>query len=151
MSAPPSRFHLRQVSLSTQDKDQHIVHRHSASTGTGHLLTYIYDRTAHCTLKINKNLWPIKNAICTCSTKPNSCSCSTGVFIRVMVSPQPNLLPFQLFFQSREQVVVRRGQIQRIGWVIKTMEDQVGQFLLGCKCLVSCFLPGWTKDLPAPL
>jgi len=25
---------------------------------------------------------------------------------------------FQLFFQSREQVVVRRGQIRRIGWVI---------------------------------
>ena len=37
----------------------------------------------------------------------------------------------QLFFQSREQVVVQRGQIQRIGWVIKTLEAQVGQFLLG--------------------
>ena len=44
---------------------------------------------------------------------------------------------FQLFLQSREQVVVRRGQIRRIGWVIKTMEAQVGQFLLGCKCPVS--------------
>jgi len=44
---------------------------------------------------------------------------------------------FQLFFQSREQVVVRRGQIRRIGLVIKTLEAQVGQFLLGCKCLVS--------------
>ena len=42
----------------------------------------------------------------------------------------------QLFFQSREQVVVRRGQIQRIGWMIKTLEAQVGQFLLGCKCPV---------------
>ena len=41
------------------------------------------------------------------------------------------------FFQSREQVVVRRGQIRRIGWVIKTLEAQVGQFLLGCKCPVS--------------
>ena len=38
------------------------------------------------------------------------------------------------FFQSREQVVVRLGQIQRIGWVIKILEAQVGQFLLGCKC-----------------
>jgi len=36
------------------------------------------------------------------------------------------------FFQSREQVVVRRGQIRRIEWVIKTLEAQVGQFLLGC-------------------
>ena len=43
---------------------------------------------------------------------------------------------FQLFFQSREQVVVRRGRIRRIGWVIKTLEVQVGQFLLGCKCPV---------------
>ena len=44
---------------------------------------------------------------------------------------------FQLFFQSREQVVVRRAQIRRIGWVIKTLEVQVSQFLLGCKCPVS--------------
>ena len=44
---------------------------------------------------------------------------------------------FQLFFQSRERMVVRRGQIWRIGWVNKTLEAQVGQFLLGCKCPVS--------------
>jgi len=44
---------------------------------------------------------------------------------------------FQLFFQSRGQVVVRRGQIRRIGWVIKTLEAQVGQFLMGCKCPMS--------------
>ena len=44
---------------------------------------------------------------------------------------------FQLFFQSREQVVVRRGQIRRIRWVIKMLEALVGQFLLGCKCPVS--------------
>jgi len=36
-----------------------------------------------------------------------------------------------------EQVLVRRGQMRRIGWVIKTMEAQIGQFLLGCKCPVS--------------
>ena len=44
---------------------------------------------------------------------------------------------FQLFFQPREQVVVRRDQIRRIGWVIKRVEAQVGQFLLRCKCPVS--------------
>jgi len=44
---------------------------------------------------------------------------------------------FQLFLQPREKVVVRRGQIRRIGWVIKTLEAQLGQLLLGCKCLVS--------------
>ena len=45
--------------------------------------------------------------------------------------------PFNCFFQSREQSVVQRAQIRRIGWVIKTLEAQVGQFLLGCKCPVS--------------
>ena len=40
---------------------------------------------------------------------------------------------FQLFFQSRKQVVVRG----RTGWVIKKLKAQVGQFLLGCKCPVS--------------
>jgi hypothetical protein len=35
--------------------------------------------------------------------------------------------------------------------VIKTLEAQVGQFLLGCKCPVSHFLPGRAKDLSAPL
>ena len=44
---------------------------------------------------------------------------------------------FQLFFRSREQVVVQWGQIRRIRWVIKKSEAQVGQFLLGCKCPVS--------------
>jgi len=34
---------------------------------------------------------------------------------------------YQLFFQSREQVVVRRGQIQRLGWVIKTLEASTGR------------------------
>jgi len=36
-----------------------------------------------------------------------------------------------------EQVVARQGEIRRIGWAIKKMEAQVGQFLLGCKCPVS--------------
>ena len=41
------------------------------------------------------------------------------------------------FFQSREQVVVRRGQIWRVGFIMKKMETQAGHFLLGCKCPVS--------------
>jgi len=61
---------------------------------------------------------------------------------------------FNCFLQSGEQVVVRRGQIWRIGWVIRTSEAQVGQFLLQWKCPVSRGIvvqeqdhPG---DLPAP-
>ena len=44
---------------------------------------------------------------------------------------------FTIVFQAKQQVVVRRGQIRITGWVIKTLEAQVGQFLLGCKCPVS--------------
>ena len=47
---------------------------------------------------------------------------------------EEKLPPFHCFFQFREQVVVRRGQIRRIGLVIKILEAQVGQFVLGCKC-----------------
>ena len=34
-------------------------------------------------------------------------------------------------------MVVRLGQIRRIGLVIKILEAQVGHFLLGCKCPLS--------------
>jgi len=44
---------------------------------------------------------------------------------------------FQLFFHSREQVVVRGDQIRRIRCVIKRVEAQVGHFLLGYKFPVS--------------
>jgi hypothetical protein len=42
-----------------------------------------------------------------------------------------------IVFQSREEVVVRRGQIRRKWCVIKKLEAQVCQFLLGCKFPVS--------------
>ena len=45
--------------------------------------------------------------------------------------------PFICLFQSREKGVIRWDQIRRIGWVIKTLEAQVGHFLLGCKYPVS--------------
>ena len=35
---------------------------------------------------------------------------------------------FNFFFQSREQVVSRQGQIWRIGWVIKTLEARKASF-----------------------
>ena len=62
---------------------------------------------------------------------------SNQVSAAAMTSTSEEKWPFNCFFQSKEQVVVRRGQIQRIGWVIKTLEAQLGQFLLDCKCLVS--------------
>ena len=53
-----------------------------------------------------------------------------------MTSATAEKLRLSIDFQSREQVVVRRGQIQGIRWVKKILEVQVGQFLLGCKCPV---------------
>jgi len=53
---------------------------------------------------------------------------------------------FQLFFRSTEQMVVRQGLIRRIGWVIKILEAQVGQFLLGCRCPVSRGIVVQTQD-----
>jgi len=47
------------------------------------------------------------------------------------------MVTFQLFIQSREQVIVQWGKIWRIGLVIKILEAQIGQFLLSCKCPVS--------------
>jgi hypothetical protein len=42
-----------------------------------------------------------------------------------------------VFFQSREQVVFLREKIRSIWLVMKTLEAQVGQFLMGRKCPVS--------------
>ena len=74
------------------------------------------------------------------SHKKNSESCpSNQVSAAAMTSaPDEKWRPFNCFFRpGNRQVVVRRGQIRRIGLVIKTLEIQVGQFLLGCKCPVS--------------
>ena len=50
-------------------------------------------------------------------------------------------------------MVVGRGRIRGTGWVIKTLEAQVGQFLLSCKCPVSRGIvmqeQGSLGDLPA--
>ena len=43
---------------------------------------------------------------------------------------------FQSFFQSREQVAVRRDRVRRRGREIEAFEAQAHQFLLGCKCSV---------------
>jgi len=57
---------------------------------------------------------------------------------------------FNCFFQLREEVVVRRGQIRWIGWATKMLEAHVGQFLLGCKCPVSRGIVVQKQD-PPPL
>ena len=81
---------------------------------------------AHC----SKFCKPLKKKFRRLSVQPGL-HCSNDFRVRQKMGT------FQLFFQSREQVIVRQDHIQRIGWVIKTLEAQVGWFLLGCKCLVS--------------
>jgi len=44
---------------------------------------------------------------------------------------------FLFLYRSTEQVSVRRGEIRRIGWTIKLLETQLGQYLLGFKWPVS--------------
>jgi len=72
------------------------------------------------------------------SLKKNSEGCPSNQVSAAAMTSASDLKwrTFNGFFQSWEQVVVRRGQIRRIWWVIKTLEAQVGQFLMGCKCLV---------------
>jgi len=64
-------------------------------------------------------------------------------FVLSTSSPRPHWPPlrtkmaiFYFVFQSKEQVVFRRGRIRRIGWVIKTLEAQLGHLLLGWMCSV---------------
>ena len=72
------------------------------------------------------------------ATQKNSEGCpSIQVSAAAMPASDKKMATFHLFFQSREQVVLRRGQIRRIGWVIQALEAQVGQNLLGCKRSVS--------------
>ena len=44
-------------------------------------------------------------------------------------------------------MIDRWGQIRRIGWMIKTLEAQVGQFLVGYKCPVSRGIVVQEQDL----
>ena len=71
------------------------------------------------------------------SKKIRRLSVQPGIRGRIYLHDGPKMATFQSFFQSREQVVVRRGQIRRTGWVIKTLEAQVGQLLLDCTSPVS--------------
>ena len=77
---------------------------------------------------------------------PNFCKALKKKFRRLSVEPGlrgsndlrvgRKMAPLQLFFHSREQVVVRLGQIRRIGRVIKILEAQVRHVVLACKCPV---------------
>jgi len=87
-------------------------------------------------MKINTVLFRCSN-FCKQLKKNQNLSVQPGLRGSIDIRVGRKVANFHLFFQSREQVLVRRGQNRGISWVIKTLEAQVGQFLLGCKCPVS--------------
>jgi len=88
--------------------------------------------------KLNKHLSPLLELLQATQKKIRKLSVQLGLRGSNDLRVVQKMTTFQFFFPSREQVLVRRGQIQRIGWVIKKMEAQVGQFLPGCECPVTC-------------
>ena len=63
-----------------------------------------------------------------------------------MTASEEKWRPFNCFSVQRA-VGSPTGPDRRIGWVIKTLEAQAGQFLLGCKCPVSRGIVGQEQDL----
>ena len=98
--------------------------KQATATKFGIYSTYSPRSSIHFVARCSKFCKPLK--------KTDNCL-SNQVYAAAMTSASDKkMATFQLFFQSREQMVVRWGQIWRIGWVIKALETQVNQFLLGC-------------------
>ena len=104
--------------------------KQTTATKLGNYSTYSPQSLIHFLARCSNFCKPLKKKIRRLSVQPGLGGSNDLRVRRKMAN-------FKLFFQSREQVVVRRGQIRRIGWVIKTLEMQIGQILLGCKCPVS--------------
>ena len=103
--------------------------KQAASTKLGIYSTYFPRSSIHFSARCSNFCKPLKKKFRRLSVQTDLHGSNDLCVGRKMTT-------FQLFFQSREQVVVRRGQIRRIGRLIKTLEVQVGQFLLGCNCPV---------------
>ena len=102
----------------------------ATATKLGIYSTYSPRNSIHFLARCSTFCNPLKKKIRRLSVQPGLHSTNDLRVGRKMAT-------FPLFSQSREQMVVQRDQIRRMGWVIKTLEGQVGQFLLGCKCPVS--------------
>ena len=104
--------------------------KQAAVTKLGIYSTYSSRSSVHFLARCSNCCKSLKKNFRRLSVQPGLCGISDFCVGRKMAT-------FQLFFQSREQMVVRRGQIRRKGWVIKTVEAQVSQLLLGWKCPMS--------------
>jgi len=115
--------------------------KQATATRLGIYSTYSTRSSIHFLARCSNFRKPLKKNIRSLSVQPGLRGSNDLRVGRKMATFQ------MFFFQSREQVVVRRSQIRRIGWLIKTLEAQVGQFLLGCKCPVSRAL-SWKNKTP---
>jgi len=104
--------------------------KHATATNLGVYSTYSPQSSMHFLAHCSNFCKPLKKKFRRLSIQP-------GLRGRNGLCVRRKMASFQLFFQSREQVVAWWGQIRRIGWVIKTLEAQVGQFLLDCRCPMS--------------
>ena len=123
----PANVHIRGAadkSLTQPGRKQATV------TKLGIYSTYSPQSSIHFLTRCSNICKPFKKKFRRLSIQPGLC-CSNDLHVGQKTAT------FQLFFQSREHVVVWPGQIWRIGWAIKTLEAQTGQFHLGCKCPVS--------------
>jgi len=105
--------------------------KQATATKLGIYSTYSTRRSVHFLARCSNFCKPLKKKSECCPSKQVSAAAMTS-------ATEEKSRPFKcFFFQSREQVVARWGQTRGIGCVIKTLEAQAGQFLLGCKCPVS--------------
>ena len=105
--------------------------KQATATKLGIYSTYSPRSSIHFLARCSNFCKPLKKKISILSVQPGLCG---SIYLRV----GRKMANFKLFFFSvQEQVVFRRFQIRRIGWVIKKLEAKLGQFLLGCKCPVS--------------
>ena len=94
----------------------------STANKLGNYSTYFPRSAVHFLALFSKFCKPLKKKIRNLSVQPIPSGSNELCVGRKMAD-------FQLFLQSRKQVVVQRGQIRRIRWVIKILEAQVRQFL----------------------
>ena len=105
--------------------------KQATATKLGIYSTYSQRNSKHFLARCSNFCKPLKKKI------PRRLSVQPGFGGSTDLRFGRKIATFQLFLKSGEQVVVQRGQIRRIGWMIKTLEAQVGHFLLGCKWPVS--------------
>ena len=85
---------------------------------------------------------PVALTFASHSKKKNSeCCPSNQVSAAAMTSAtDEKWRSFDCFFQSREHVIVRWGQIRRIGWLIKTLEIRQASFIWGASARLTVAL-----------